>query len=322
MFQFRKRFHYGSKKTYDFNPMADVRTGIPAEDLERFVGEPTPRYVPASYLKSLYAATVGGQWSGFLVFLCALFVCVFGVAALVMFPWNAPAALLMSLGWRESVRGEAVSYVMTSARIRYNNGPWQHIYKVNLRFTPAAGGREVSTFCYVTGQSALPDGLPNADGTAHAGAGVPMTIRYFPPAPGCAVIPGGSTDSSYIFPAIFGFFALAALAPLLVFFVKKRRFRKILAEGEPALAAIETIEETSLTINNQRVHAVHLFMESDLGGEYGVVKARGPRLDFFRGCLAENRKLKVLYLPDSPNRVALLGIEELPGDGSGSAAAR
>lgn len=303
----KTRYRYGV--TYDFAPTGAIDTNMAADDLERFADEPAPRAVPKAILKNLYAASSGLTLPRFVRIMPWVFFLPFFLIFLGMFPWNAPAALLMRLGWAKTTEGRAVSYAWTNMTVSSMGGPPLRVYKVNIEFA-APDGRNVATSCYVTGDDALPPGLANA---AEASAdGVGTMVRYFPPDPRCAVVPRGSLAMSYIFPLIFGVISLFSLAPVVYWRGRRKRFRTVLSLGEAATASIEGFEERNITINEQTVHRVRLRLESDRESVDSGINARDARLDFFRRCQAEGRKLRVLYLPDAPHRIALLGVEEAP----------
>lgn len=301
--------------TCDFPVEAGINHGIPDAELRSFIAEPAPRRVPRHILENLRIATGGVRVQWWVKGVLGLLFCCFLVPAIFLFSGNVMPSVALLMGWTETARGTVVSYSKSSGQVRSGNGPWQDIYHVTVEFD-TADGRRITTSCEVVGEASLPK---NADGESVNGA--PVTVSYYPRDPRTAAIPCGDIFVSVlpgIMPGIVGmalclvflFIALMFLIPFLYWGIRERRFRRILSEGEAGIAVMDSIEGTGFTINGQRVHNVRLRIASRSGEWSARLRTRGPRVEYLRSLQAEGRRLAVLFLPENPNRLALLGVEE------------
>jgi hypothetical protein len=103
-----------------------------------------------------------------------------------------------------------------------------------------------------------------------------------------------------------------AMFPLIGFSVLYFAFRnhwrsvRLLREGKLAEGKIETLEATNLWVNEQQRYRVTLRLPLAGGDDLRTFSIYGPAVRHAEHCLAKSEPVRVLYLPDQPDRCTLV----------------
>lgn len=305
--QFPSPFSIPTRLEYDFTPEAEINHGLTDAEIAAFFAMPRPRRFTRRFLTKVLIGTTAIRMPWWARWGYAVLALSFAAASIITLPWYNFDMENIRQGRGTKARGVAVSYVLV--------GSGTDVYRVDLEFI-TEDGQKIEKDYYVHGRPPLPESLEQKEGGgAPAGDGVPVDITYIPKYPLMAAVPGwehyprtviGIGD--YVFTIVFGGMTLILLVPVVFWRMRRRRMRRILAEGEPGIADIGAIRRHWYHINGHQVHFVHVRIESASGECLAAFKARGARLDYIRGLRENGGRLRVLFLPRKPDHLALFGV--------------
>ncbi|SDR97359.1 DUF3592 domain-containing protein [Opitutus sp. GAS368] len=252
---------------------------VTAEDIAQLLASPPPRQVPAHVAQ----AAAGGGKGGCL----PLFGLVFGgfgmIFVVAFFPWRFLDDFQLAASDR-TAPGEIRRVVQTNMSLNKT-----HVVQYDFAYTPADGRVRVAS-CYTTGQ--------------RWATGAAVTVRYLRGSPEIACVEGARLSKggwSGVFVAIFPLIGGGLVA---WFFVGRRRTGRLLRSGLVAEVDVVSVEETNMTVNNQRVCRIVLAGPALAGGQPVTVKrVRKADIDLARKHAGEKQPVFILYDPRKVSRV-------------------
>lgn len=246
--------------------------------LAEFLAEPPPRHrVPAVLRK----AAMRDAASGFLFFFGTAFTA-FGIFFMWAFiPWKFRQDLQLRDG--ATATGQVVVVEKTGVSINDT-----HVMRYEFKFQPGNGG-ETRGECFTTGTM--------------WSEGESVTIRYLPDNPTISIIEGARRSTGNLASLFVLLFPLVGAAVLAWAVAARRRMKALLEHGRVTEALVTKIDETSVSINRQFVHAITLQCTD---GAALVARHYKPEIvAFAEERLATQQPVYVVYDPAHPKRVLL-----------------
>lgn len=247
-------------------------SGDPTTDLS-----PAPRPVPLALAIRVVLGGVVSQIGWFVAAFGLIFVWAFD-------PGSAVVSAVKFRGDLGTAEGVSTAWRKTSLSINE-----VRVYATEYAFD--AEGRRLTGVSYQTG-----DYIPEGERVA---------IEYLLSDPTVSRIAGMRASQAGLAISFVVIFPLVGL--VLAFFGAQRglKARRLMTEGELALATLRSKEPTNTRINNRTVYRLTFEFEADRGGTYEVVgKTHRPE------ALEDEDRERVVYDPRNPADAALL--DELP----------
>ena len=260
------------------------------ESLNELLSQPPSRHLSravAGEIVDVNSVLRSRPMKGFLF----VFAVMFCIPVVLFFPWNIGVKFMMRLGFSERGVGRVVSYEATSQTVND-----VRTYAVHMMVT-AADGREYFATCYVEGVERVPDAAT-------------FPVMYYSRDPRYAIFQGARLDMGVWWLTLF-------LLPVVVIFCilgiagrRKRRRLAVLRDGELALADVDYIKETNVSVNGHLMYIMRFRFDSHAGSETVERKLWGPQANGIRSGALRKQRLRLVYDPFSPQDVVLLDMTD------------
>jgi hypothetical protein len=253
---------------------------VSVDELRDFLGRLPPRQIPPDMRKSAL------RRSPLSVALAGLAFIAFSIPfMIVFFPWRLADDLRLNAHAR--VTHDAVVDVRSETNMRENS---RRVYKYEFSFTPDGGPRRKG-MCYETGGS--------------ADAGSQVAVEYLPSDRAVARMQG-SRLTPFGWGAVF-VLLFPVFGGTFVFFTlrSRRRLVALLTDGRFSAGRIESVEGTSVSVNNQQRFRVTVSFKSAFAAHTGQYYAYGDNVALAEKKRAEGAVVGLLYDASNPQRVFL-----------------
>ena len=252
---------------------------VTLEELEAFLRQPPPRDVPRNILRRRLRYSLG--WFGYLF--GGLF---FGLGTLftaIFVPWRLASELSLDLGSPTRVEATIKSCEETSMEVNESR-----VYRVQYQFQTAAGQRIDGT-CFLWGER-----MTQGENTQ---------AEYVASRPEWNRLVGGHLNAFGYFGSFTVLFPLVGAAVLGLSWRVRHRAVQLLRHGLFAMGQVKAVEETHVTVNDQRRYRV--IVEYTAAGQRLTAQyhAYGVDVALARRHLDNGEEIGLLYDPERPQRV-------------------
>lgn len=260
---------------------------VTLDDLEAFLRQRPPRDVPRNILRRRVPAGLG--W--FSLLFGGAFLGIGTVFVAIFFPWNWTAELSLDRG-----NGETAEAVVTGNEPTNMTVNDRRVHRISYRFAGPSG--EVKGECYFTGRAPDVDSVVEVNFLEHD----PQTNRLV----------GGRIDPFGYFGGFVIIFPFVGLIVMLSAHWFRRHQMRLLKHSQFAMATVQEIRQTNVTVNDQRRYQIQLAFDDSTTDRIHNHNAYGEEVRLARSHLESGEPIGVLYDPAKPSR--LLFAEALLSD--------